>query len=200
MERHRQRPDRHPRRRRDLRHRRLGGGRGGGYRGGIWNFNGTTWTRSLPSRRPGDGRLGLLDQRRLCRRRGGPGRAVERHELERRLGHRARPGSPEWRPSATGPSWRSAATASRRRRPASPATPIATTTALTSTPGSAPFGGPVTFTATITPASTGSAAPTGSVAFFRRLDPARGRDRLERRGDAHHHRLARRHQLDHRDV
>ncbi len=47
-----------------------------------------------------------------------------------------------------------------------PVTPIATTTALTFTPGSATFGTPVTFTATITPASTGSAQPTGSVAFF----------------------------------
>ena len=47
-----------------------------------------------------------------------------------------------------------------------PVTPIATTTALTFTPGSATFGTPVTFTATITPASTGSAQPTGTVAFF----------------------------------
>ena len=47
-----------------------------------------------------------------------------------------------------------------------PVTPIATTTALTSSPGSATFGTPVTFTATITPANTGSAQPTGTVAFF----------------------------------
>jgi hypothetical protein len=46
------------------------------------------------------------------------------------------------------------------------AAPIATTTALTATPGSSSFGAPVTFTATINPASTGSAAPTGTVAFF----------------------------------
>ncbi len=45
-------------------------------------------------------------------------------------------------------------------------TTIPTTTALTSSTSSAPFGGSVTLTATITPSSTGSAAPTGSVAFF----------------------------------
>jgi hypothetical protein len=50
--------------------------------------------------------------------------------------------------------------------PVSPTTTIATTTALTASPLTAPFGTSVTFTATITPASTGSAAPTGSVAFF----------------------------------
>ena len=44
--------------------------------------------------RPPDGHLGLLGQRYLRRRRGGPRRAVERHELERRLRPRARPGSP----------------------------------------------------------------------------------------------------------
>ena len=73
-------------RRRDLRHRRLGGGRGGGYRRRL-ELQRHGLDRSLYLPRPGNGRLGLLEQRRLCRRRGGPGRAVERHELQRRLGH-----------------------------------------------------------------------------------------------------------------
>ena len=59
----------------------------GEYRGGGLELQRHGLDRSRYLGRPVDGRLGLLGQRRLCRRRGGPGRAVERHELQRRLGH-----------------------------------------------------------------------------------------------------------------